>query len=92
MAKGDAVRGALELGGAESVDRAREMWWLGLREVEKEKYTAVSVNFEKDEHVFRKGFEAALQLRNRNRSYDACYKELGDRDARACGIEAFKRG
>jgi len=33
--KVDAVRGALELGGAESVDRAREMWWLGLREVEK---------------------------------------------------------
>jgi hypothetical protein len=88
----NAVRGALELGGAESVDRAREMWWLGLREVEKERYTAGSANFEKDEHGFRKGFEAALQLRNRNRPYEACYKELGDRDARACGIEAFKRG
>jgi hypothetical protein len=88
----DAVRGALELGGAESVDRAREMWWLGLREAEKERYTAGSVNFEKDEHGFRKGFEAALQLRNRNRSYEACYKDLGDRDARAYGSEAFKRG
>jgi hypothetical protein len=56
----DAVRGALELAGAETIDRAREMWWLGLRDVEKEKYTAGGGNFEHDEHDFRSGFEAAL--------------------------------
>jgi hypothetical protein len=33
----NAVRGALEFAGAETVDRAREMWWIGLRDVEKEK-------------------------------------------------------
>jgi hypothetical protein len=38
----NAVRGALELAGAESVDRAREMWWLGLRDVEKEGYAVDS--------------------------------------------------
>jgi hypothetical protein len=87
-----AVRGALELAGAETVDRAREMWWLGLRDVEKERYTADGANFEHDERAFRGGFEAALQLRNRNRSYEECYQDLADRDARVDEGEAFKRG
>jgi hypothetical protein len=48
----DAVRGALELAGAETIDRAREMWWLGLRDVETEKYTAEGRNFDSDERDF----------------------------------------
>jgi hypothetical protein len=87
-----AVRGALELAGAETVDGARELWWLGLRDVEKERYTADGANFEHDEPAFRGGFEAALQLRNRNRSYEECYQELGERDARVYESEAFRRG
>jgi hypothetical protein len=31
----EPARGALDDAGAESVDRAREMWWIGLRDVEK---------------------------------------------------------
>ena len=95
MAENDdasAVRGALELAGAETVDRAREMWWLGLRDVEKERYTADGSDFEHDERAFRGGFEAALQLRNRKRSYQQCDQELGDRDARVYESEAFRRG
>jgi hypothetical protein len=88
----NAVRGALELAGAESVDRAREMWWLGLRDVEKERYATDGANFEHDERDFRAGFEAALQLRNRNRSYEECYQQLDKRDARVYESEAFKRG
>lgn len=88
----DAVRGALELAGAETIDRAREMWWLGLRDVEKEKYTADGSSFERDERDFRSGFEAALQLRNRNRSWDECYQELAERDPRVYGNEVFRRG
>jgi hypothetical protein len=88
----NAVRGALELAGAETVDRAREMWWLGLRVVEKERYTADGANFEHDERAFRGGFEAALQLRNRNRSYEECYQELDDLGARVYQSEAFRRG
>jgi hypothetical protein len=88
----NAVRGALEFAGAETVDRAREMWWLGLRDVEKERYTTDGANFEHHERDFRGGFEGALQLRNRNRSYEECYQELGDRDARVYESEAFKRG
>lgn len=88
----DAVRGALALAGAETVDRAREMWWLGIRDVEKEKYTAEDANFDHDERDFRGGFEAALQLRNRNRSCDECYQELTNRGPRVHEREAFKRG
>ena len=88
----NAVRSALELGGAESIDRAREMWWLGLRDVEREKYTADGVDFERDERDFRAGFEAALQLRNRNRSYEECYQALGEHDARLYESQPFRRG
>jgi hypothetical protein len=71
----NAVRGALEFAGAETVDRAREMWRLGLRDVEKERYSADGSVFERDERDFRSGFEAALWLRFRNRSYEECYQE-----------------
>ena len=66
--KADAARIALELAGAESVDRAREMWWIGLRDVEKEHYEAEGGNFERDEADFKLGFEAAQQIENRERN------------------------
>jgi outer membrane lipoprotein SlyB len=77
----NAVRGALEFAGAETIDRAREMWWLGLRNVEKEHYSADGPSFAHDERDFRAGFEAALRLRNRSRSCEECYQELDGRDA-----------
>jgi hypothetical protein len=42
--------------------------------------------------AFCGGIEAALQLRNRNRSYEDSYQELGERDARVYESEAFRRG
>jgi hypothetical protein len=68
------------------------MWRLGLRDVEKERYTTDGANFEHDERDFRGGFEAALQLRNRNRSYEERFQQLGNRDARVYASEAYKRG
>jgi hypothetical protein len=85
----NAVRGGLEFAGAETVDRAKEMWWLGLRDAEKERYSAGGPSFEHDERAFRSGFEAALRLRNRNRSYEECYQEI-EVDAR--DTAAFMRG
>jgi hypothetical protein len=82
----------MELAGAETIDRAREIWWLGLRDVEKERYATDGASFEQDEREFRGGFEAALQLRNRHRSYEDCYQELGGRDARVLDSGAFRRG
>ena len=91
-ADADAVRGALVLAGAETIDRAREMWWLGVRDVEKEKYSADGSSFDRDERDFRVGFEAALQLRNRNRTCDECYQELTNRAPGLHAKEAFKSG
>lgn len=88
----DAVRGILEYAGAESIDRARHMWWLGIRDVEKEKYDPIS-DFVADEPDFRAGFEAALYTRNREQSYREYAKRLGDRNLpRARNREAFRHG
>jgi hypothetical protein len=89
-----AARGALEEAGAESIDRAREMWWVGLRDVEKEKYEAEvgGAKFEDDERYFRYGFEAAQHHQNRGKSYDACRVELGKHYPAIHELEAFRRG
>jgi len=89
-----AVRGALEESGAESIDRAREMWWIGLRDVEKEAYEGEvkGGNFEDDERYFRCGFEAAQHANHRGKSYDACRIELGKRHPDMHERDAFRRG
>ena len=58
------ARKTLEQNGAESIDRARDLWWLGLRDVEKESYEAKGGNFAADESHYRRGFEAGLQSKN----------------------------
>jgi hypothetical protein len=88
----EAARGALENAGAESIDRAREMWWLGVRDVEKEKYESVDSDFEKDERDFRRGFEAALHAENRNQPYESCLDKLRDRYPHNHQSNAFRRG
>jgi len=60
-----AAREALTQAGVESIDAARESWWIGLRDVEKEEYKAHGGDFETDELSYRRGFEAALQLETR---------------------------
>ena len=89
-----AVRGALEESGAESIDRAREMWWVGLRDVEKEIYEAEvkGGNFENDERYFRCGFEAAQHAGNRRKSYEECRADLAKRHPDMHEREAFRRG
>lgn len=88
----EAARGVLENSGAESIDRARDMWWLGLRDVEKETYDSRGGDFEGDERYFRCGFEAALHSQNREKSYDECHAHLGDRNAELHEREPFRRG
>ena len=86
------ARGVLEAGGAETIDRAREMWWVGLRDVEKEHYEASGGNFTDDERYFRAGFEAALHSKNRGKSYQEAHHELGDAEPRLHESGPFRRG
>ena len=88
----EAVRDALENAGAESIDRAREMWWVGLRDAEKETYQAQGGNFDEDERYFRCGFEAAQHSSNRGKSYEQCRARLGHLYPGTHESEPFRRG
>ncbi|MGH7804390.1 MAG: hypothetical protein ACREQJ_08580, partial [Candidatus Binatia bacterium] len=56
-----AARRVIAESGPESIDAAREHWWLGIRDVEAEHYDADGRNFRADEAAFRNGFESALR-------------------------------
>ena len=55
-----AARAVLAAEGAESLDAARDVWWLGIRDAEAAEYTAAGQDFSSDEPLYRRGFEAAL--------------------------------
>ena len=69
-----------------------EQWWLGVRDVEKEKYERTGGDFENDESDFRCGFEAALHPGNRDQSYEICRDKLRDRYPNNHESDAFRRG
>ena len=54
------LRHILKRAGAESIDIARDAWWIGLRSAEKEHYQVSGGDFERDEPAYRAGFEAAV--------------------------------
>ncbi|HEY7111979.1 MAG TPA: hypothetical protein VIA45_03510 [Thermoanaerobaculia bacterium] len=56
----EAARRLLESSGAESVDAARERWWIGLREAEKAHYEETTSGFENVEESYRRGFVAGV--------------------------------
>ena len=60
-AQAETVRTTCAQAGAESLDAARDTWWVGLRDAEAEAYTAHGGDFTQDEAVYRRGFEAALR-------------------------------
>jgi len=62
--------------GAESVDAAREQWWIGLRSAEEEHYSSHGRDFSNDEKFYRLGFEAALHARTRCKEYDQVLAEM----------------
>ena len=69
-AKAERGRAALAHAGAESIDAARQAWWIGLRDAESEHYRALGHNFERDQDVYRAGFESALRRECRGKSVD----------------------
>jgi hypothetical protein len=69
-------REVLEIEGAESVDAAREQWWIGLRGAQKEHYLSRGRKFDDHEKFYRMGFEAALHARMRCKEYDQVLGEM----------------
>lgn len=88
----EAARSVLSQAGAESIDAARESWWVGLRDAEEEEYTGQGKDFKTDEPVYRRGFEAALHPRVRGKSYEEATAELSERYSDAFEAESFRRG
>jgi hypothetical protein len=78
-ADGMAIRKLLKTEGAESVDAARERWWIGLRSAEREHYVGSGGNFRDDEKFYRLGFEAALHARNRCKEFDRASAEMSSK-------------
>jgi hypothetical protein len=91
------LRELLKMQGAESIDAAREQWWIGLRSAEESHYSGK--NFAQDEEYFRRGFEAALHARTRcmefdqvSAAMDAALEDVQREHPGAEVEEAFTRG
>ena len=88
----ETARGVLTQAGAESVDAARESWWVGLRDAEEEEYRGQGGDFKVDEPIYRRGFEAAQHPHVRGKSYEEARARLRERYSDAYESEAFRRG
>lgn len=96
LADGDGeaefARAVLSRDGAESLDAARDDWWVGLRDAEAADYEKDGRHFASDEGVYRKGFQSALHPARRHRSWTECQPELSGLHPEQCGHPAFRRG
>ena len=70
------VREILQREGAESIDAARDQWWIGLRSGEQNRYTTSNRSFSEDEQFFRMGFQAAMHAKTRCREFDQVLAEM----------------
>ncbi len=87
-----AVREALAAAGAETIDAAREQWWIGLRSAEEESYTSTDGEFAEVEPYYRMGFEAAQAPDLRGKSFTEAQDYLTRRYQIAASNPAFRRG
>lgn len=90
--RADVAREVMRKMEAESVDSARENWWVGLRDAEKESYTEPEKDFGSLERTYRSGFEAALRPRMRGRSYDDGVNYLSANYPETYSDDSFRRG
>lgn len=88
----ESARQILEMAGAESLDSAREKWWLGMRDAEAEAYTASGGDFDRDEAAYRQGMEAALQSDHPARPYEEAGTDLSRQFPNVYKHDAFRRG
>ena len=86
------VRAAFDAAGAESVDAAREAWWLGLRDAEAETYSAEGSDFGEVEPYYRRGFESALHPQARGKSYEEDLARLRECYGDECDTQAVRTG
>lgn len=88
----DLAREILKRNEAESVDAAREQWWVGTRDAEMEHYTREGRDFAQDEKEYRLGFESALHWQTRGVSYDEVLGFLRGLHPDIYRRDSFRRG
>ncbi len=88
----NGIDAAFEAAGAESIDVARENWWLELRAAEEAQYASQGKSFSNDEKRYRAGFEAALGAKTRNQRYEDALPTLTERLGSECREDAFQCG
>lgn len=86
------IRDILRKNEAETIDVARENWWIGIRGDEELEYKTQGKEFSRDEANYRLGFEASLQPQIRGKSYDQALNFLRRRYPENYREEAFRRG
>jgi hypothetical protein len=84
--------GIMNRAGAESLDAARERWWVGLRSAEEEQYRSKGRDFSKDEQCYRRGFQAALHADLRDKSYNDALEQLREKYGNECQESSFQLG
>jgi len=72
----DEAREALKNAGSEDIDTLREHWWQELKEEERTHYQGEGRDFDRDEESYRRGYQAALHPRRRDRVYSDVEDEL----------------
>jgi hypothetical protein len=82
----ERVRGIMEQAGAESIDAAREEWWVGIRDEELDIAPEAGPN----EAMYRRGFEAALALNGA--PPEDVQPDLARREPEAHAHPDFRRG
>jgi hypothetical protein len=87
----EAGRDVLTKAGAETLDAAREKWWIGLRDAEEIAYSKPE-DFEHVEETFRRGFAAALEPAIRGRSFEEAAEYLKKSYPDSYRDETFRRG
>ncbi len=86
------ARDVLEKSGAESLDAAREAWWVGIREAEKAHYQSAGRDFDSAEVHYRCGFLAAFRSELQNVPYEAALPAFRKEFGEAALDEAFRKG
>jgi len=86
------IRTELSRAGAESVDAARNEWWIGLRDAEREHYLKQGGNFDRDEAKYRLGFEAAMHPDCRGKSCNDLEPQLKNKYGEDVQGKPFREG
>jgi hypothetical protein len=87
-----AAKAVMAEAGAESLDAAREAWWIGLRDAEKADYEAAGGKFGGAETAYRHGFVSALHPENRGHDHARRREALRARHGELADHEDFLRG